>query len=113
VVTNNSEITAYSVKLLQHKKAKQIRFRTTFNPSIPFKAHEQKVLPFSIIIEKELRSIDADNLIKSAPEIFKDLMILFEYQNPDGTNFQSLYYFNNKKISYRRMKKDEIVRFWN
>ena len=112
MVTNNSEVNAYSVKLLQHTNAPQIKFKNNFDQNIPFKSHEQIVLPFSIIIEEELRSIDADNKIKSKPEIFKDLMILIDYQNPKETHFQSRYFFNTDKTSYRKIARKEIEKFW-
>lgn len=112
-VRNNSEINAYSIKLLQHKNQQHIEFREKINFNKALRSQEEIILPFKVTTIKDVQGKDLDKVFKNRPESFDDLMILFEYKNPKDRKFYSRYYFNTDSVSFERMKESELQKYWH
>lgn len=113
ILRNNSEINAYEVKLLQHQTKPQIQFNGKINMQKALKAHGEIILPFRVHKYVECQGKDREEHFRKTPEFLKNLMIVFVYKNPKGTNFQSRYHFNTDKTEFNKIPKDELKKYWH
>jgi hypothetical protein len=112
IIRNNSEITAYDIKMLQKNDAPKIEFQKTINFQKAMKAHEEIELPFKISTIIECQGKEREFLFDNQAGIFKTLKILLEYKNPQNREFYSTFSFKEKKTNLNRIQSYE-KNYWH
>jgi len=112
ILRNNSEVNAYDIKLLQNKNQPTMDFKEQINFDKALLAHQEITLPFRANTVVEIQGKDREEHFSNTPKAFQDLMISFEYKNPNDRIFHSRYYFNTNKISFDRISKVLLNEYW-
>ncbi|MFD2564801.1 hypothetical protein [Aquimarina rubra] len=110
-IRNNSEINAFTVKMLQHRNLMNLSFNKEINPQKSLKSHQEEIIPFQFIKTIESTDAEFESHYTNIPSDFKDLMLLLEYENQYGKKFYSRYFFNTDSTKFIKVKKTEL-KYW-
>lgn len=108
-IINNSEINAYNIVLLQHKKLEKITLDKNPDKNRVLQSHKEETLPFTYQRLRRVERKDISKYSTKTPSEFKDLMFLLVYENQyKKKKFYSRFYFNTGKTEHFKLSKEEL-----
>jgi len=111
-IRNNSEVTAYNIKLLKKGVGNFLKFDGNVNANKPLPKHNEISIPIEFEVWKESKHKDVEKLSPPVPPEFEELELLLTYENSQKTKFSSIFTFQNKTIRYEREIKQKDLKQW-